>query len=102
MAVLTDNRTASSGEAIVIAFRKRPLTRSFGTPTYGVSTANRGFVLSDSATIYLTVSTMADRNGNQYGYKINPDELVTGEFMIDPTDNDLVVKAAIIWLEKNI
>jgi carboxyl-terminal processing protease len=36
VAVLTDTGVASSGEAI--AFRGRPNTRSFGTPTCGLST----------------------------------------------------------------
>jgi hypothetical protein len=102
VAVLTNNRTASSGEAIVVAFRGRPKTRSFGTPTYGVSTANQGYPLSDGAIIYLTVAIMADRKGNLYGQKIVPDEIVKGEFKVDPTDNDIVVNAAIDWLEKNI
>ncbi len=39
VAVLTDVGVASSGEAIAIAFRARPDTRSFGTPTCGLSTA---------------------------------------------------------------
>lgn len=78
VAVLTDDRTASSGEATTIAFRGRPDTRSFGQPTWGVSTANRGFKLSDGAMIYLTVSTMADRTGRLYGGKLNPDKEVQG------------------------
>jgi hypothetical protein len=46
VAVLTDVRIASSGEATAIAFRGRPNTRSFGEPTCGLSTANQGFTLS--------------------------------------------------------
>lgn len=102
VAVLTDSLTASSGEAIVVAFRERPKTRSYGNYTYGLSTANRGFVLSDGAMILLTVSTMADRNGNLYGNKIKPDEIVIGEFKVNPTDNDNVVNTAINWLESNM
>lgn len=78
VAVLTDERTASSGEAIVVAFRGRPMTRSFGKGTYGVSTANRLFVLSDGAGLNLTVSTFADRTGTLYGETIQPDEVITG------------------------
>ena len=49
VAVLTDGRTASSGEATTIAFRGRPHARSFGEPTWGVSTAHRGYLLSHGA-----------------------------------------------------
>lgn len=40
VAVLFGPRTASSGEASVLAWRGRPQTRSFGQPTAGVSTGN--------------------------------------------------------------
>lgn len=76
VAVLTDGAVASSGEAVVIAFRARANTRSFGGPTCGLSTANRGFALSDSATLYLTVSVMADRTKKPYGNAIPPDEAI--------------------------
>lgn len=42
VAVLFDGMTASSGEAVVVAFKQRPDTRSFGMPTCGLSTANVG------------------------------------------------------------
>ncbi len=43
-----------------------PDTRSFGMATCGLSTANRGFTMSDGATLILTVSVMADRTGAKY------------------------------------
>src|SRR5262249_48529214 len=45
VAVLTDNLVASSGEAVVVSFRARSNTRSFGATTCGQSTANAGFRL---------------------------------------------------------
>jgi C-terminal processing protease CtpA/Prc len=45
VAVLTDIGVASSGEAIAVAFRARSNTRSFGTPTCGLSTAITQFPL---------------------------------------------------------
>ena len=51
VAVLTGPRTASSGEAVTIAFRGRPRTRSFGQPTAGLSTSNETFPLPDGAMI---------------------------------------------------
>lgn len=99
VAVLTDHRTASSGEATTIAFRERPSTRSFGQGTYGVSTANSGFPLSDGAVIYLTVSTMADRTKRWYGGVVEPDE------PLDPDTPgtvtlDGVLDRAVDWLKE--
>jgi carboxyl-terminal processing protease len=91
VAVLTDGGIASSGEATVIAFRGRPDTRSFGTPTCGLSTAIENYAMSDGASLNLAISVMADRGRTQYGYAIAPDELVT-----DPAQ---VVERAIAWLQ---
>jgi C-terminal processing protease CtpA/Prc len=96
VAVLTGPGTASSGEAMVVAFRGRPETRSFGQPTYGVPTANRGYVLSDGATMQLTVSWDQDREGVVYDAPIVPDERVDGA-PGDPAQ-DLVVAASSAWL----
>jgi hypothetical protein len=90
VAVLTDNGIASSGEAVVIAFKRRAGTRSFGTPTCGLSTVNRGFPMSDGATLILTVSVMADRMRTRYGDSVQPDEIVT-----DPAQ---AAQRAIAWL----
>lgn len=54
--------TAISGEAVAIAFRGRADTRSFGTPTCGLSTSNHTDRLSDGGNLYLTASVMADRS----------------------------------------
>lgn len=90
VAVLTDDAVASSGEAVVVAFRARPNTRSFGSATCGVSTANRRFDLSDGASLLLTVSVMADRTLSLYGQSVVPDETVSGDAE--------VVQRAIFWL----
>ena len=90
VAVLTDCHCASSGEAVVIAFRGRPDARSFGTPTHGVSTAVKGFPLSDGSTLALTVSVMADRTLVPYGNAVVPDEVIG--------DPGTTVQRAIEWL----
>lgn len=90
VAVLTDNLTASSGEAVAIAFKGRAGTRFFGTPTCGLSTANRPFPLSDGGRLYLTVAVMADRTGTTYGGPVVPDEAIE--------DPDKVVERALEWL----
>ena len=56
VALLTDGLVASSGEAVVVAFRGRPNTRSFGTPTCGLSTAYAQFRLSDNASLHHSLS----------------------------------------------
>lgn len=78
VAVLIDGAVVSSGEAAAIAFKGRPNTRFFGTPTCGKSTANVSFSVDD-ATLVLTVATMADRNKFAYGDTLRPDELITNE-----------------------
>jgi len=93
VAVLTGKMTASSGEAIAIAFRGRPKTRSFGQPTAGISTSPRPYPLNNGATLHLTDSAMADRTGKVYGGAVEPDQSVEG-------NEDEAVGAAVAWLEK--
>jgi carboxyl-terminal processing protease len=73
-AVLHDSVTASSGEAVVVAFRGRPATRTFGQSTRGLSTANRTNVLPDGSKLMVTTSVFADRTGRLYGGRILPDQ----------------------------
>jgi len=97
VAVLTGRRTASSGEAQVVAFRGRPDTRSFGEPTHGVPTANQGFPLSDGALLNLTVAWMADRTGQTYDSPLPPDVPIPGDPTWEPA-TDPVVQAAEAWV----
>jgi len=90
VAVLQDGGTGSSGEAIAISFIGRPDTRSFGAATYGVSSANWGFSLSDGGVLQLLVALDRDRNGTTYGGSIAPDEPAAG-----PAE---AVAAAVAWL----
>lgn len=89
VAVLMDGATVSSGEVMVVAFRGRNGTRLFGQPTCGRSTANRPFRLSNGATLFLTVSHLADRTGRVYEGRLEPDELTEGKE---------TVRRAIEWL----
>ncbi len=92
VAVLTDQATASSGEAITIAFRGRSNTKSFGLPTCGISTANQGFPIGDGATLLLTVSTMADRTKKMYGKSVVPD--------VVENNQQVYLQQAIDWLKQ--
>jgi carboxyl-terminal processing protease len=74
VAVLTGPTTASAGEAVTIAFRGRPDTRSFGAPTFGVPTANSAYFMSDGSVVVLTTAWEEDRNGVRYTTRMPPDE----------------------------
>jgi C-terminal processing protease CtpA/Prc len=76
VAVLIDDATASSAEGVAIALRGRANTRFFGAPTYGVSTSNEGFKLSDGANLVITTGVMIDRNGHDQAHGVTPDEAI--------------------------
>jgi len=101
VAVLIDNWTGSSGEAVAIAFRGRPRTRFFGEHTQGASTTNEVFKLTDGASIWLTVGVDADRTGTQYTNGLDADETVKGPDQPVSTDRDPVVMHAVKWLSSN-
>jgi C-terminal processing protease CtpA/Prc len=98
VAVLTGVNTASSGEAIVIAFRGRPNTHSFGLYTAGLTTGNDPIPLSDGAMINLTTSVSADRTGQTYGDRIYPDELVDDVRKFTFLMDEAIPQPAIDWL----
>lgn len=91
LAVIISNNTCSSGEATAVSFIGIKNSCFIGEPTYGNSTANGSFKLSDGAMIYLTVSKFADRNKKTYGVPINPDIVAL---------NGTSKKTAIEWLNK--
>ena len=76
VAVLFGPRTASSGEASVLAFRGRAASHSFGQPSAGYSTANTPQRLPDGSLLLLTGSVIADRNGVGDGNRLQPDVTV--------------------------
>lgn len=91
VAVLTGPSTASAGEAVTVAFRGRPSTRSFGWRTFGATNAPRSFRLSDGASLFIGVSFYVDRSGTVYRRPITPDQAELGT----PAG---VEKAARAWL----
>jgi carboxyl-terminal processing protease len=91
VAVLTDGRTASSGEATAISFQQHAGARFFGTETCGLTSANRGFVMSDGAALVIANAHMADRKHVRFAGRIRPHEVVS-----DPTS---AFQRAIRWLE---
>lgn len=89
VAVLLGKETASSGEIIALSFIGRSNTRSFGSKTRGLTTANMTFPMSDGAMIFLTIAVDADRTGKVYGQEISPDVETLG---------DGIPKEALQWL----
>lgn len=72
--VVTGAKTASSGEAVAVAFRGRAHTRSMGQATMGVSTGNQLFPVLGGAALKLTTTRFVDRTGHAYGEPLAPDE----------------------------
>jgi C-terminal processing protease CtpA/Prc len=100
IAILTGNRTASSGEVIVTAFHGKENTKSFGEHTAGLSTGNENFKLSDGSVILLTSSIYADRNGKLFGKEIKPDVEIEFTYEEIGTFIDKVIVEAIVWINK--
>jgi carboxyl-terminal processing protease len=73
VAVLIGLHTASAGEATAISFVGRPNTRFFGFSSYGLTTGNDPFPLSDGAMIILATVVEMDRTGKEYRGSIEPD-----------------------------
>ncbi len=93
VAVLTNGHTASSGEALVAAFRGRAATQVFGTATAGLSTVNNGYPLPGGAMLLLTTAVIADRTGHAYGGAMDPDSVIAEE-----GGRDAPMEAAVRWL----
>lgn len=96
IAVLISSRTGSSGEIVVISFIGNGNTRLFGQPTWGLTTGNGDFDLSDGAKMFLASTVMADRSGRTYEGRVDPDVLVDPNK--DPYE-DADLKAAIQWIK---
>ncbi|NKE57929.1 peptidase S41 [Lentzea sp. PSKA42] len=95
VAVLTNGRTASSGEAVLVSFLGAENVHTFGEPTAGFATANQTFPLPDGARLAITTAHMADRTGRTYGNApIAPMTLVSNSGDI----HDRVLDTAIAWL----
>jgi carboxyl-terminal processing protease len=100
VAVLLGGATASSAEVLAVAFRSRPLTRSFGVATRGLSAGNRTFALADGASLVLTVAATIDTAGRMYAGPIVPDEIVVGtrEPSRAEAPADPALEAGMAWL----
>ena len=88
VAILTDDMTASSGEALALCFRGLENTRTFGAPTAGYTSVNMLYNMYDGAQMYLTVAFDKARTGE-----------IFKETPIEPdVATDSPLKAALEWL----
>ena len=78
IAILTDEWTGSSGEAVLLAFRGLENVRSFGSPTAGYASTNTVFRLYDGTQIVLTVGAdVALRTGEVFCEEPIPPDVLT-------------------------
>ena len=98
VAVLIGPGTAGSGELTALAFTGGHDCRLFGEATAGHTSSNKGFRLSDGATIYLTTAIYYDRDLNKFGGPVKPDVPVAFPAEDANPANDPVIRAAINWL----
>lgn len=88
VAILTDDMTASSGEALTLCFRGLENTRTFGAPTAGYTSVNMLYNMYDGAQMYLTVAFDKARTGE-----------IFKETSIEPdVTTDSPLEAALEWL----
>ena len=66
VALLTDDMTASSGEATLLCFRGLANARSFGGPTAGYASANTPYRMPDGSQLVLTTGCDMARTGELF------------------------------------
>ncbi len=66
VALLTDDWTGSSGEAVLICFRGLTNTRTFGSPTAGYCSCNQPFALPGGSQLVLTIGEDIARTGEAF------------------------------------
>lgn len=71
--VLIGPQTASSGEFVALALRAAPHARFFGSPSFGVPTANALHPISQGGFLALTVATTLDHLGRPVVGRLAPD-----------------------------
>jgi len=66
LAVVVGKRTASAGEMLLVALLGEERVQTFGSTSYGMSTANGTYPLADGSSLVLTVSRYALGEGPVY------------------------------------
>ena len=92
VAILTDEETASSGEAVLLCFRGLDNVRVFGSPTAGYASANESIILDNGSILALTVSCDIARTG----------EIFCDDPIIPDVETESPEEDALLWLKENI
>jgi carboxyl-terminal processing protease len=98
--LLTSPITASSAEALLLAFKGRANTLVIGEPTGGYTTSNNSFTLADNLTLVLATGYMMDRSGKVYTGAVEPDRLIVEGDNFSELKKDKKVMEAVKWLEE--
>ncbi len=88
VAILTNEWTASSGEAVLICFRGMEKVKVFGSPTAGYASANMPFPLPDGSQLVLTTGCDVARTGEEFC-----DDPIVPDITTDTPQED-----ALLWL----
>lgn len=72
LAVVVGSRTASAGEMLLVALLGETRVQTFGSTSYGLSTANKTYTLADGSTLVLTELRYAIGDGPIYQGGIAP------------------------------
>lgn len=92
VAILTDEETASSGEAVLLSFRGLDNARVFGSPTAGYASANESIIFYNGSILALTVSCDIARTG----------EIFCDDPIIPDVETESPEEDALLWLKENI
>lgn len=99
IAVLIGPRTSQAGEAMALAFNRRPNTVLVGEPTTGRAVAARSYPLADGATLTITMARLADRLGRLQVGPLQPELQVGVARVKGPViDGDVAATLARGWL----
>lgn len=82
VAVIIDDKTASSGEAVLMAFMGQPHTKTFGQPTAGYASANVTLPLYDDAMINVTVAYNKTLDGRIFYDKPVPPDVESSDPLV--------------------
>ena len=92
VALLTDEATARSGEAVLLSFRGLDNARVFGSPTAGYASANESIIFYNGSILALTVSCDIARTG----------EVFCEDPIVPDVETDSPEEDAMSWLKDNI
>ena len=92
VAILTDDATASSGEAVLLSFRGLDYVRVFGAPTAGYASANESIIFYNGSILALTVSCDIARTG----------EVFCEDPIVPDVETNSPEEDAMSWLKDNI